>query len=284
MPRSRNIKYSFFTNDTLAEIDPIGRLFFIGLWTIADYKGDVEWREKKIKALVLPYDNCNIKKIAINLDSLGFIRFFSDGDKIYLNVVNFCSHQNPHKNEKQKGSSIPCFSESMRQAVDLKGLTINRDLSRSNHDENGTAPADSCILIPDSCILIPREKHMSDKPDLLDIFEYWKLILQKNNTAKFTDKRKAKIKARLNDGYTVDQIKQAIDGCAKSAYHMGENDSGTIYDDLTLICRSGEKLEFFINNIGKVSRETNKPSNQKLSLVERVQQNSNRELAKIRDD
>ena len=29
---------------------------------------------------------------------------------------------------------------------------------------------------------------------------------------------------------------------------MGKNGTGTIYDDLTLICRNGEKLEGFINN------------------------------------
>ena len=70
MPRARNIKYSFFVNDELAEIDPIGRLFFIGLWTLADYKGELIWRDKKIKAELLPYDNCDVKKIAINLSKL----------------------------------------------------------------------------------------------------------------------------------------------------------------------------------------------------------------------
>jgi hypothetical protein len=83
------------------------------------------------------------------------------------------------------------------------------------------------------------------------IFTYWREAMNKTSMAKLTDKRKKSIQARLREGYSVDQIKQAINGCAQSPYHMGRNDSGTVYDDLTLICRSGDKLEQFANNIGK---------------------------------
>lgn len=150
MARARNIKPAFFTNDELADIEPIGRLLFIGLWTIADCNGNLEWREKKIKAQILPYDSCNTKEIMINLNKSGFVRFYSDGDKIYLNITNFDKHQNPHKNEREKGSEIPLYSESMRQVVDFNTLTINLDKSGLSQDENETNRADSLNLIPDS--------------------------------------------------------------------------------------------------------------------------------------
>jgi len=138
MARSRNIKPAFFTNDELAEHnDPLGRLLFIGLWTIADYKGDIEWRPKKIKSLLLPYDNCDINKLGINLDKSGFIRYYSVQDILYVNVVNFKQHQHPHINEIKKGSNIPCFDESSRQLIDFNTLTINRDLSGLNLDDSG---------------------------------------------------------------------------------------------------------------------------------------------------
>lgn len=149
MPRARNIKHSFFTNDELAEIDPLGRLLFVGFWTIADFKGDLEWRPKKVKAELLPYDNCDIEALAINLDKSGFIRFYSDGEHTYIRVVNFVTHQNPHKNEKARGSLVPAYTESMRQLVDIKGVTINLDKIAINPDEDGTSPADSLSLIPD---------------------------------------------------------------------------------------------------------------------------------------
>jgi len=188
MARSRNIKPALFSNDTLAEIDPIGRLLFIGLWTIADFKGDIEWREKRIKAQLVPYDECDVKNIAINLDKLGFIRFYSDGDLTYINITNFSKHQNPHKNEREKGSEIPAYSETMRQAIDLKGLTINPDKSRLNQDENGTNPADSLNLIPDPLIPIKDDDRQANLALLENAFEHlWKGFKKCKATIGVTD-------------------------------------------------------------------------------------------------
>lgn len=158
MARARNIKPSFFKNDELAEIEPLGRLLFIGLWSICDFKGEMEWREKRVKAEILPYDNCNILELAINLDKSGFIRYYSSKGKMYINVPSFIKHQNPHKNERMKGSEIPEYSEEARQAVELKGLTINRDKSGLKPEYSASDRADSCSLNPDSSFLIPDVK------------------------------------------------------------------------------------------------------------------------------
>lgn len=58
--------------------------------------------------------------------------------------------------------------------------------------------------------------------------------------------RRSKVLARLREGYSVDQLRMAIQGCAASPHHMGENATKTRYDDLTLICRDGAKVEFFM--------------------------------------
>ena len=243
MARSRNIKPAFFNNDLLAEIDPIGRLLFIGLWTIADFKGDIEWREKKIKAQVLPYDNCDVKDIAINLDKLGFIRFYSDSDLTYINITNFSKHQNPHKNEREKGSDIPAYTDLMRQAIDLKGLTINPDKSRLNQDEDGTTPADSLILIPDPCslnplILTPESSKPDYELDIKNIFEHWVNVMSKGNRTSLTTLRKTKILTRLKDGYPVHEIKQAIDNVAKDSFLVAGG-----HTDIEMICRNSTNLE-----------------------------------------
>lgn len=155
MARSRNIKPSFFTNDLLAENDPLGRLLFVGLWTIADCNGNLEWRPRRVKAQILPYDDCDVESLAINLDKSGFIRFYSVGGLTYINIPTFSDHQNPHKNEREKGSETPDYSDGARQAVDIKGLTINRDKSRVESECSDTNRADSLLLIPDSLNPIP---------------------------------------------------------------------------------------------------------------------------------
>ena len=52
---------------------------------------------------------------------------------------------------------------------------------------------------------------------------------------------------RLKEGYTVEQIKTAIDNCKSDPWSMGANDRHTEFNDLELICRTGEKLESFLN-------------------------------------
>ena len=170
MARARNIKPSFFTHDELAENDPLGRLLFIGLWTIADYKGELEWRPKRVKAQVMPYDDCDIESLAINLEKTGFIRFYSVSGSDYVHIVNFNKHQNPHKNEKDKGSDVPAItSENIAepsQVIESNGVDKITDGIEINREENGTAPADSLFPLPDSCSLIPdTNTHESGKPN-----------------------------------------------------------------------------------------------------------------------
>jgi hypothetical protein len=128
----------------------------------------------------LPYDDCDIKKLAINLDKSGFVRFYSDGEKIYLNITNFVKHQNPHKNEREAGSDIPAFSDVMRQVIDLNTIAINRDKSGLIHDKDGIAHADSLIPITDSLLLIPDSSPEKSgrfiPPSSDDVFKYMQEI------------------------------------------------------------------------------------------------------------
>lgn len=89
---------------------------------------------------------------------------------------------------------------------------------------------------------------LSSKHDpVSDIFNYWVLKMDKSARAtKLTPKRKKAIQSRLRDGYTADHIKSAIVNCSNDPWSMGQNDRHTPFNDIELICRTGEKLESFI--------------------------------------
>lgn len=73
-----------------------------------------------------------------------------------------------------------------------------------------------------------------------EIFDYWRSTFSLNGKTKLTAGRRRALQARLREGYSADRIKRAILGCAGSDFHVkGE------HTDLTLICRSGDKLERF---------------------------------------
>ena len=75
------------------------------------------------------------------------------------------------------------------------------------------------------------------------LFSYWVKRCDKGERTMLTAERGRAVIARLRDGYTEAEIRKAIDGAATAAY---VGDSGQRYDDLELICRSGAKLESFI--------------------------------------
>lgn len=105
MARMRTIKPGFFQNDILAEVPPLGRILFAGLWTIADRAGRLEDRPKRIKIEILPYDECNIDELLDCLQLKRFITRYEAGGTRYIQVINFCKHQSPHQKEPE--SSIP---------------------------------------------------------------------------------------------------------------------------------------------------------------------------------
>mgnify|MGYP003633480210 FL=1 len=87
-----------------------------------------------------------------------------------------------------------------------------------------------------------------------EIFKYWCEVMGKSiSTSKLTSNRDKAIKARLKEGYTVEQIKAAIDGCRKDPFSMGQNDRQKPFNDIQLICRNGEKLESFLT--GHVAKQ-----------------------------
>ena len=83
--------------------------------------------------------------------------------------------------------------------------------------------------------------------EVSQIFDYWVNTMQKPiNQTQLTPKRKKAISDRLKNGYTVEAIKAAIYNCSNDGFSMGQNDRNKPFNDIELICRTGEKLESFI--------------------------------------
>ena len=196
MARLRNIKPGFFLNDELAEIEPLGRLLFAGLWTIADREGRVKDRPKKIKAAVLPYDDCNVDKLLQALHDKGFIIRYQVDGKGYLAINNWHKHQNPH--HKEPPSEIPEPDKpqaSTGQEPDKPQtcLVLTPDLPSTSRADPDPDPD------PDK-----RSVQISkDKPDYEAEFEaWWKDYPLKKSKA---DARKSWVKLRKSNK-TIEQL------------------------------------------------------------------------------
>lgn len=256
MARIRTVKPELFRHEGLYELEletklPI-RISFAGLFTACDRRGRFKWQPRQLKLDVLPYDEIDFSRVLDALLSRGFLVKYENSGAVYGCIPTFERHQ--VINNRETESIIPSFEDSGSFVFDFNG-----NLTR----EPRVSHASMTPLVQDKGEGKGREGNrkgmegkgicqQADDP-VQDIFNYWCLVMNKSGNAKLTPKRESVIKARLKEGYTVDHIKQAIDGCKRNPFNMGKNPNKVVYDDLELICRSGEKVEHFGMNIGSGS-------------------------------
>ena len=126
MARTRDIKPAFFKNEYLAECDPMARLLFVGLWTLADRDGRIECRPLRIKAELFPYDNVDIVAMLEQLRVRGFVRAYDAEGVRYIDIPGFCVHQKCHPREQSEGH--PAWEDC--ENVDFHGEKCEAGTSR----------------------------------------------------------------------------------------------------------------------------------------------------------
>lgn len=78
------------------------------------------------------------------------------------------------------------------------------------------------------------------------VFDYWveRHTSGKGRSPVLSSERKKKIEKAIKE-YGVDTTLRAVDGCLSSGWHMGENPTGTKYNDISLILRNAANIEKF---------------------------------------
>lgn len=193
--RARNIKPGFFENEKLAELPPLTRILYIGLWCYADREGRFEWRPKRIKAVILPYDDCDIDEMLMSLHAMTFIDMYETPNGTIGSIPKFKEHQNPHPHEAK--SRLPKKCEEIQC----------HDMSLHVTDMSVECNADS--LIPDSLIPIKDNVCVSKtKGGYTPEFEAaWKVYPKKTNKGAALKAWNAAIKR----GLPVDLMPQHIE-------------------------------------------------------------------------
>lgn len=103
--RARNLKPGFFKNELLASCSWLAQKLFQGLWCLADREGRLEDRVDRIKAEVLPYDDCDVSGLLNELQDKGFILRYIVRGAAFICLPTFLEHQRPHPKEIE--SKIP---------------------------------------------------------------------------------------------------------------------------------------------------------------------------------
>ena len=236
MSRIRTIKPEFFTHEDLFELEqetglPV-RLAYAGIWTQCDREGRFKWRPQRMKLAVLPYDDVDFSRVMDALATRGLLVKYEVDNVVYGHVPSFLEHQ--HINGREIESTLPdprnsqIISNTSTRDPHVNYASATREARYTGGREGKGREGNICEL----------------RSRVDQVYEYWVTRMGKDpDRTKPTPDRLTKIRARLNAGYTVEQICESIDGYADSAYHNGDNPQGKKYLDIALICRNTEKLE-----------------------------------------
>lgn len=105
-------------------------------------------------------------------------------------------------------------------------------------------PTDNNCKQKKASVYLDVVEDVDEDGEVQEIFSCWQSLMN-SERSKLSSGRRQKIKSRLKN-YSAADIKQAITNCSRSKFHMGENDNNTKYNAIEHICKSDEKLEFFM--------------------------------------
>lgn len=148
MARIRTIKPEFFTDEDIAALPPLVRLFFIGLWCHADKAGRLKFKPSELKAKVLPYDRFCAKSALRVLVERGFITSWEQNGKSYLQIRTWEEHQKPHHTERDTTIPPPPVNGALtvKERTEGKGKEGREGKGREG---SGAPPKTAAPICPD---------------------------------------------------------------------------------------------------------------------------------------
>lgn len=93
--------------------------------------------------------------------------------------------------------------------------------------------------------LVTEEQAVPAPDAVRRLFDHWVFMLGKNPKRVALGPERRKVIGRALQLYEVEVLEMAIEGCAASEWHAGENDRGTTYQDIELILRNEAHIERF---------------------------------------
>jgi len=249
--RIRTVKPELFKHEDLFELEqetglPI-RLAFVGLFTCCDREGRFKWRPRALKLDVLPYDMCDFSRVLDALITRGFVRKYTVNGEEYGVIPTFAKHQ--IINNREAESELPSPEEDQGKSTTSTREPRVSDASTTPHEGKGREGKGKEEEGKGRELSVERRGATPDRDVVAEVFAYWQKTMDAPR-AQLDAKRGKAIKDALKL-YDPRQVCEAILGCSRSAWHMGENDRRQKFNGLGLILRDAEHIDKFIELASK---------------------------------
>lgn len=114
------------------------------------------------------------------------------------------------------------------------------------------------------------------------LFEHWVFMMGKNPKRCALGPARRKLIVQALALYDEETLELAIEGCATSAWHAGENDRGKEFNDIELIFRNEAKVERFAEDGEKLRERAAEESRPKADVVPLLGERESAEQAAAR--
>ena len=226
--RIRYLKPDFFIDEDIAELPPLTRILFQGLWCSADKAGRLEDRPKKLKVQLMPYDNIDIEKALQILAKQKttspqrsfIIRYEINGEK-YIQIINWDKHQKPHHTEK--ASIIPPYNPLLKEKDKENGESKSKVKNESAELDN--APL---TVKPDIDLSEEKFSYLKDKKFLQTFNDYLDMRKTKKPPKPATDVAKKLVLTHLhkyNINTAILMLEKSIKNSWTDVYELDKNKS-----------------------------------------------------------
>lgn len=233
----RLLKPGVRDSDAIESLSPLCEVLFYRLLVTVDDFGRYDARPAMIKSQCFPIKDAVTASVCTELlaelSRAGLVCIYEVNGKPYMQML--------------KWDNVPRAKESKFPPIDHACKHLYADASQPK--ANVTLTVTDTVTDTETEDRKPKPEisaaQSARREQVAAVFDHWRFTMSHMKSV-LDDKRRKLIEARMKDGYSTDDLRNAITGCSLSPYHMGQNEQGTRYDGLDLILRDGSKVDKFI--------------------------------------
>lgn len=242
LPGFRAVQRSAIHSRKLRRVSADAERAYWRILLAGDPYGTMSCDPAYVASTALPGIACDIAAALDELDAAGLIvRWTVDGDE-WLHLVGFDEHQLAEFRRKRAARKTPCPPLESDGTIPLRAGTMERVWG-----EGGTPPSNPDAKTPylqgappyrtnrtkepiegiAKAILSESPKATADPEQVNRVFQHWKGLTWpgQGRAPSLSTKRKQRIKARMQqDGFTVDELCNALSGYAADPFWNGTED------------------------------------------------------------
>lgn len=146
--------------------------------------------------------------------------------------------------ERDRASLLKQVEEVTQRDEPSQGVTKSHEVSRA------VTPSLAVPSLTKETLSVVQPTSGSDEEAgdaVRTVFDHWRVVMKKNRRTALDKTRKRFIGDALKN-YPPEDLMLAIDGCARTAWNMGENPNRKRYDGLPLILKNADQIDRFIEN------------------------------------